>query len=157
MLGFDRARAPWCHQRMELDELVRGLLTEVGRIAKSDAVVGQVRDAGDAQVLPLSKISIGFGAGTVELDGKAKRLKGDADLSAGGVGGALVVEPKAFVVVGPDGQPHMLALHQGKTGVLRRGLELTPRTDTTPHALPEARTAPELPETTSKAKPSAKR
>lgn len=143
---------------MELDELVRGLLSEVGRVAKSDAVVGQVRDAGDAQVLPLSKISLGFGAGTAAIDGKAKRLKGDADISAGGVGGALVVEPKAFVVVGPDGQPHMLALQHGKTGVLRRGLSLTPRPEQAVQALPEAQpSAPaELP-AASKVKASAKR
>ncbi|MCA9640126.1 MAG: hypothetical protein H6718_34355 [Polyangiaceae bacterium] len=114
---------------MELDDLVKGLLAEVSRVAKSDAVVGQVRDAGDAKVLPLSKVSIGFGAAIVGLDGKAKRdaLKGDAGIEGGGVGGALTVEPKAFVVVGQDGVPHMLALKRGKKAVVRRGLEILPR------------------------------
>ena len=114
---------------MELDDLVKGLLAEVSRVAKSDAVVGQVRDAGDAKVLPLSKVSIGFGAATIGLDGKAKRdaLKGDAGVEGGGVGGAMTVEPKAFVVVGQDGVPHMLALKRGKKAVLRRGLEILPR------------------------------
>lgn len=114
---------------MELDDLVKGLLAEVSRVAKSDAVVGQVRDAGDAKVLPLSKVSIAFGAATLGLDGKAKRdaLKGDAGIEGGGVGGAMTVEPKAFVVVGQDGVPHMLALKRGKTAVVRRGLEILPR------------------------------
>lgn len=117
---------------MELDDLVKGLLAEVGRVAKSDAVVGKVRDAGNAQVLPLSKVSIGFGVATLGLDGKAKRegLKGDAGVEGGGAGGAMVIEPKAFVVVGEDGVPHMLALKRGKKAVLRRGIEIVPQGNT---------------------------
>ena len=42
------------------------------------------------------------------------------------MGGALVVEPKAFVVVGEDGIPHMLALKRGKTAVIRHGVEIGP-------------------------------
>ncbi len=42
----------------------------------------------------------------------------------GGAGGAIVVEPRAFVVVGEDGEPHMLALHKGRTAVVRKGVEI---------------------------------
>ncbi len=35
-----------------------------------------------------------------------------------------MVEPKAFVVVGEDGVPHLLALEGGKHGVVRRGVEI---------------------------------
>ncbi|HEX3850507.1 MAG TPA: hypothetical protein VHW01_06040, partial [Polyangiaceae bacterium] len=55
----------------------------------------------------------------------------------GGAGGAIVVEPRAFVVVGEDGVPHMLALHRGKTAVVRRGVEILPG-PSTPDALPSA-------------------
>ncbi len=114
---------------MELNDLVKGLLDELNKISKSDAVVGTVRDAGKAKVLPLSKISIAFGAGIAGLGGKTERgegKNGDAGLEGGGAGGALMVEPKAFVVVGEDGIPHMLALKRGKQAVLRRGLEILP-------------------------------
>src|SRR5262245_53178976 len=116
---------------MELNELVKGLLAELEKISKSDAVVGKVRDAGKAKVLPLSKISLGFGTGTAELGGKSKRegKEGDAGVEGGGVGGALMVEPKAFVVVGEDGIPHMLALQRGKRAVLRQGVEILPDGD----------------------------
>ncbi len=112
---------------MDLNDLVKGLLSELNKISKSDAVVGVVRDAGKAKVLPLSKISIAFGAGTAGMGGKTERdggKNGDAGLEGGGAGGALMVEPKAFVVVGEDGVPHMLALKRGKQAVLRRGLEI---------------------------------
>ncbi len=112
---------------MELDELVKGLLGELGKISQSDAVAGSVRDAGKAKVLPLSKISIGFASGAAGGSSKARGdAKADASLDGGGVAGAVSVEPRAFVVVGEDGVPHMLALKKGKTAVLRRGMQITP-------------------------------
>jgi uncharacterized spore protein YtfJ len=114
---------------MELEDLVEGLLADLHRISKSDAVTGSVRDAGDVKVLPLSRIAIGFGTGSVGAEGKAdrERVKGDVGFEGGAVGGAVSVQPKAFVVVGADGVPHMLALKGGKRAVMRRGLELTPK------------------------------
>ena len=47
-------------------------------------------------------------------------------------------EPKAFVVVGEDGVPHMLALKKGKQAVLRRGLEILPTDNGTPALAGEA-------------------
>lgn len=113
---------------MSLNDLVKGLLSELNKVSKSDAVVGKVRDAGKAKVMPLSRISIGFGTLSAGADGKANRAAGESDagLSGGGAGGAVSVEPKAFVVVGEDGVPHMLALRKGKAAVMRRGIEILP-------------------------------
>ena len=52
---------------MDLKGLVTELLSELGKVSQSDAVVGAVRDAGKAKVLPLSRISIGFGTATGEV------------------------------------------------------------------------------------------
>lgn len=130
---------------MDLNKLVKGLLSELGKVSRSDAVVGKVRDAGRAKVVPLSKVSIGFGTGVMGADGKAN--SGDAGLEGGGAGGAIVVEPRAFVVVGEDGVPHMLALKRGRHAVMRRGIEVLPRAD----LLEEAAASPRL-EAPSKAK-----
>ena len=112
------------------------LLDELGKVAKADAVVGGVRDAGKAKVLPLAKISVGFGTAMGSLDGKAKRGTGteesDAGARAGGAGGAVVIEPRAFVVVGEDGVPHRLALANGKQAVVRRGVRILPEAALTP-------------------------
>ena len=43
-----------------------------------------------------------------------------------------MVEPRAFVVVGEDGTPHMLALANGKQAVVRRGVKILPSGDQTP-------------------------
>jgi uncharacterized spore protein YtfJ len=127
---------------VELKQLVQELLEQLSKVAKADSVVGGVRDAGKAKVLPLAKISIGFGTAIGGLDGKAKRgtEESDAGAHAGGAGGAVVVEPRAFVVVGEDGTPHMLALANGKQAVVRRGVRILPPTEPAP-ALGSAETA----------------
>jgi uncharacterized spore protein YtfJ len=113
---------------MDVKKLVEGLLSELKKVTNGDAVVGQVRDAGSAKVLPLSRVSIGFGAGVAGADGKAdSRAKGDANAEGGGAGGAIVVEPRAFVVIGEDGGVHMLAMKRGKAAVVRRGIEILGR------------------------------
>jgi uncharacterized spore protein YtfJ len=114
---------------MDLKNLMQELLGELAKVSNADGVVGSVRDAGKAKVLPLSKVSIGFGTVVGGIGAKAKRGEGesDADASAGGAGGAVVVEPRAFVVVGEDGVPHMLALQNGKTAVVRRGVRILPQ------------------------------
>jgi uncharacterized spore protein YtfJ len=119
---------------VDLKHLMQELLDELGKVAKADAVVGGVRDAGKSKVLPLAKISIGFGTAIGSLDGKAKRgsEESDAGAQAGGAGGAIVVEPRAFVVVGEDGTPHMLALANGKQAVVRRGVKILPPAEPAP-------------------------
>jgi len=119
---------------VDLKHLVQELLDELGKVAKADAVVGGVRDAGKAKIMPLSKISIGFGTAMGSLDGKAKRgaEESDAGAQAGGAGGAVVIEPRAFVVVGEDGVPHMLALQNGKQAVVRRGVKILPPAEPLP-------------------------
>ena len=119
---------------MDLKHLMQELLEELGKVAKADAVVGNVRDAGKAKVLPLAKVSIGFGTAIGSLDGKSKATgeESGADAQAGGAGGAVVVEPRAFVVVGEDGTPHMLALANGKQAVVRRGVKILPSSESAP-------------------------
>ncbi|MGC4088367.1 MAG: spore germination protein GerW family protein [Polyangiaceae bacterium] len=115
---------------MDLKGLVSELLSELGKVSKSDAVVGTVRDAGKAKVLPLSRISIGFGTATGEVGGTTgEGGPAGAGAAGGGAGGAIVVEPRAFVVVGEDGVPHMLALERGKTAVARPGVRILPNGD----------------------------
>ena len=114
---------------MGLDALVKALLAELSKLAKADGVTGRVRDAGGAKVLPLSKVSIGFGTamGGLGAKGESAGSASSADASAGGAGGAILVEPRAFVVVGADGVPRLLSLAEGKEPVLRGGVEILPR------------------------------
>lgn len=114
---------------MAINDLVKSLLTELGNISNSEAVAGQVRDAGHAKVMPLCKVSIGFATGGADVG--ASRDERSAGVEGGAAVGALSVQPKAFVVVGPDGVPQMVSLHRGKSAVLRRPVELPQQAGTT--------------------------
>ena len=129
---------------MELKNLVKSLLSEISKVASSEAVVGGVRDAGRAKVMPLSRISVGFGTAIGGAGGKRDKASGtgDAEGEGGGAGGALRVEPRAFVVVGEDGVPHLLALKRGHA-VVRRGIDLTKETESA-LKLGEAGSVPKL-------------
>jgi len=129
---------------MNLKGLVEGLLSELQKVSESDAVVGAPQAAGKATVVPLSRISIGFGTATGQVGGRAgtDANEGGGNAEAGGVGGAIVVEPRAFVIVGEDGHPYMMALKKGKAAVIRRGVAIGPDAEA---ALLAAKTRGELP------------
>ncbi len=75
---------------MIAQELIKTLMEELQGIAKTDTVVGEPVKVGDVVILPISKISIGFGAG----GGGGEKGEG-----GGGSGGGIMMEPVAFVVI----------------------------------------------------------
>lgn len=102
---------------MDLNNLVKGLLGELQRIAKSDSIVGKPMQLGAAHLVPLSRITVGFGTGTSDVQGTGGRRDGRGQFEAGGAGGGIMVEPRAFVVVGPDGVPQLLTMRGGNATV----------------------------------------
>jgi uncharacterized spore protein YtfJ len=131
---------------MALNDLVKGLLGELDKLSKSSTIVGEVREAGPAQVVPLNKVSVAFGTGIGGGEGKhaGKENATDADMNAGGAGGAMMVEPRAFVVIDEDGQPYMLALGKRKQRPeVRYGIEIGSADRDA--ALPKKKDAPKLP------------
>lgn len=110
---------------MELNELLQGLLGEVQKLCRSDAIVGKPSQFGDAHLVPLCRVSVGFGAGTSDLSGSGGSR--DGAVEGGGAGGGLMVEPRAFVVVAKDGVPQLLVMRKG-VATLQHAIELpTPR------------------------------
>lgn len=108
---------------MAVNELVKELLSQLQRLSGTDTVTGKVRSAGDTQLLPLTQIGVGFGAGMADGSLKGKG-KADGGLDGAGAGGAATIEPRAFIAVGPDGRCEMLALRGRKGAVTRRGIRL---------------------------------
>jgi len=78
-------------------ELLQGIIGELKAVAKSETVVGQPVTVGSKTVIPVTRISVGFGAGGGE-DEKADK---GARFGGGGGGGA-VIDPVAFLVIDDD-------------------------------------------------------
>ncbi|MEW5875970.1 MAG: spore germination protein GerW family protein [Candidatus Zixiibacteriota bacterium] len=78
-------------------DLLQGIIGELKAIAKSETVVGQPVQAGDRTVIPVTRITVGFGAGGGEdtQSGKGPRF-------GGGGGGGAVIDPVAFLVLDKD-------------------------------------------------------
>lgn len=111
---------------MELEELIGGLMKQLHRVSKSESVVGKPMKFADSAVVPLCKISVGFGTGSGDLAGEVSQRGASFDL--GGAGGGLAVEPRAFVVIGKEGHAQMLSVRRGAKAILQRAIDVLPET-----------------------------
>lgn len=78
-------------------DILRGVVGELREIAKSETVIGQPVTVGDKTVIPVVKVSVGFGAG----GGEGTDDKRNSGFGGGGGGGAKI-EPAAFIIIEKD-------------------------------------------------------
>ena len=97
-----------------VEGLIEKVLGELHQLVKTETVVGDPVEVGDLTLIPVSKISFGFGAGGGQ-EGKGQS----------GTGGGATVEPIAFVVIDGDGKAQILPLHD-REGGLGQLVELMP-------------------------------
>jgi len=90
---------------MEATDLIKTLLEGFKAVAKTETIVGEGIKAGEFTVLPVSKISLGVGAGA-----GTEQIKTSGG-SGGAGGGGICVEPIAFLVI-KDGEVSILNLRR---------------------------------------------
>ncbi len=78
---------------MEAADLIKSLLEGFKEVSKMETIIGEGIKAGEYTVLPVSKISLGIGAGA---GSEQIRTTGG---SGGAGGGGICIEPIAFLVV----------------------------------------------------------
>jgi uncharacterized spore protein YtfJ len=107
---------------MQPHELLESIAEKVRSLARTDTIVGAPIVLGDATLLPVTRVMVGFGGGSGSAD--AERA-GDAPKgSGGGGGGGVRVEPAAFIVL-QGGQVTVMAV-PGKRGALSELFEQVP-------------------------------
>ncbi len=74
---------------MPVNEMIQTMLEELRQIADTEVHVGKPLNIGDSYVVPVSRLSLGFGAGGFGGEADQKR----------GAGGGVSVEPVAFLVI----------------------------------------------------------
>lgn len=78
-------------------DILKGVVGELKEVARSETIIGEPVTVGDKTVIPVVKISFGFGAGGGQRD------SGQADQFGGGGGGGAKIEPAAFIILDEDG------------------------------------------------------
>lgn len=107
---------------MDLDELLSGLMADMRKASDTASLIGEPVKVGKVEMVPLLGVTIGFGTAATNTSGSGERR--GASMDGAGGGGTMLVTPKAFVVVGPDGKPELVALKNGKYGSVQKAIEL---------------------------------
>ena len=88
-----------------VETLIERVLGELHRIVQTETVIGTPVQAGELTLIPVSKISFGFGAGGGQ-EGKGQS----------GTGGGASVEPIAFLIVDASGKVQIMTLADKEVG-----------------------------------------
>ena len=97
-----------------ITEIVNGLLDGIHEISKSETIIGEPQQAGDATVIPVHRLRVVFGAGSGNVGAHTSKLGGDSGLH--GAGGAVELDPVAAIAVGKDGVAHVMAVDADSGG-----------------------------------------
>jgi uncharacterized spore protein YtfJ len=108
----------------KINEIVNNLLDGVHAISKSETIVGEPQQAGDATVIPVHRLKIAFGAGSAKAGAHRGKLGGDS--GGQGAGGAVELDPVAAIAVGKDGHAHILTVDADSTSTWQSLLEEVP-------------------------------
>ena len=100
-----------------VSEILKDIVGELKGIASSQTVIGEPITIGDKTVVPVVKISVGFGAG----GGQGEHPQKGGGFGGGG-GGAAKIEPSAFIIMDKD----KISLLSAKPGKLDALVEAVP-------------------------------
>ena len=93
---------------MTIQDIISEVTGELEKIASTQTVIGDPINACGKTLIPVTKVSVGFGSGGFEAGTKTT----DSTSSYGGGGGAGVkIEPIAFIVIDGD-KTEILTLNQ---------------------------------------------
>lgn len=97
-----------------IKEIINNSLEQIRTIIDADTVVGrQIVTASGTVIIPISKVSMGFASGGLDMPN-------DECNFGGGGGTGVTVNPIGFLVVYGDGRVEMLPLVQEKAGPIEQ-------------------------------------
>ncbi len=89
-----------------LEILVKTAIEKIKEVADTETVIGKpIVTQNGTTIIPVSKISVGFGSGGSDLPTKQAK-----DLFGGGAGGGVSIQPIAFITIMPDGNVKLLQM-----------------------------------------------
>lgn len=81
-----------------INELLSETIQKIRNTVDANTVVGEPIHAGEVTLIPVSKISFGYGTGASEFGGKAPKSPGENPFGGGG-GAGVKISPVCFLAV----------------------------------------------------------
>ena len=107
-----------------ISDLMATTMAKVREVMDANTVVGQPIEAGGVTVIPVCKISIGYGSGGSDFAQKNQRPE-NPNAFGGGAGMGVSITPISFLVI-RDGTVRMVSVEQPAATVADRVMELVP-------------------------------
>ncbi len=104
-----------------LPNMLENTIAKIREMVDVNSVVGEPIVVGDTTIIPVSKVSVGFGGGGSDF------TKGN-DAFGGGAGGGVKVQPICFLVVNKDGNVRMMPVPVPANTTPDRIVEMIPDT-----------------------------
>jgi uncharacterized spore protein YtfJ len=92
----------------KLADTVKNLLDGMHAISQTETIVGEPAKVGDATIVPVHRLRVGFVAAGVSAGGHTNASEGKT--GGQGVGGTVQLDPVAVLAFGKDGTPRLLSV-----------------------------------------------
>lgn len=107
-----------------ISDLMATTMAKVREVMDANTVVGQPIEAGGVTVIPVCKISIGYGSGGSDFAQKNQRPE-NPNAFGGGAGMGVSITPISFLVI-REGTIRMVSVEQPAATVADRVIDLVP-------------------------------
>lgn len=107
-----------------ISDLVEATMTKIRNMMDANTVVGTPIEAGGVTVIPVCRISIGYGSGGSDFAQKNQKPE-NPNAFGGGAGMGVTITPISFLVI-RDGNVRMVAVDQPASTVADRVIDLVP-------------------------------
>lgn len=109
-----------------ISDLMTETMSKIKEMVDVNTIIGSPIVAADGTtVIPVSKVSFGFGAGGSEFASK-HAASGSPLAFGGGSGASVTVSPVCFLVIGKDGSANILGINAQASDTVDRLVEMIP-------------------------------
>ena len=109
-----------------ISDLMTETMSKIKEMVDVNTIIGNPIVAADGTtVIPVSKVSFGFGAGGSESASK-HAASGSPLAFGGGSGAGVTVSPVCFLVIGKDGSANILGINAQASDTVDRLVEMIP-------------------------------
>ena len=104
-----------------LPNMLENTIAKIREMVDVNSVIGEPIVTGDTTIIPVSKVSVGFGGGGSDFTK-------NTDAFGGGAGGGIKVTPICFLIVNKDGNVRMMPVPTPANSTADRLVEMVPDT-----------------------------